>query len=82
MARPSPGGKAAQASPALAQLALSGTSLPLPCSSDPSALCSGGLDGPAAHAHRPSQIPTLCCSARIPLALSRRPGVRGGPGKS
>lgn len=64
MARPPPGGKAAQASQALARLSPSGTGLLLPCSSDPSALCSGGLDGPAARAHRPPRIPTLRCSAR------------------
>ena len=36
---PPPGGKAAQASQALARLSPSGTGLLLPCSSDPSALC-------------------------------------------
>lgn len=64
MARPSPGGKAAQALQALAGLAASGAGRPLPCSSDPSARCSGGLDEPAARAHRPPGIPTLRRSAR------------------
>lgn len=77
MARPPPGGKAAQASQALAGLAPSGTGLPLPCSSDPSALCSGELDGPASRAHRPPRIPTLRCSRTY--SLFSRPGVRGRP---
>lgn len=64
MARPPPSGKAAQASQTLAGLAASGAGRPLQCSSDPSDPCSGGLDEPAARAHRPPRIPTLRRSAR------------------
>lgn len=52
-------------------MASSGTGLPLPCSSDPSALCSGRPDGPAARAHLPSQIPKLRCPARTLGSLPR-----------
>lgn len=61
---PPSGGKAAQASQALAGLAASGTGRLLPCSSELSARCSRGLDDPATHGHRPPGIPTLRRSAR------------------
>lgn len=78
MARPPPGGKAAQASQALAGLAASGTRRPLPCSS---AQSSGGLDDlPPVPTDRPGS--PRRAGPRVPLALSPRPGVRGGPGES
>lgn len=78
MARPPPGGKAAQASQALAALAALGTRRPLPCSW---AQSGSGLDDlPPVPTDRPGS--PRRASPRVPLALSPRPGVRGGPGES